>query len=71
MGSCGVVLLARVFLCDVVACLLTLPFDTHNHIVLRAIRGSISQLYLGAEIQPSVAAWVGNVSPRLCLNLPG
>lgn len=27
-GVAGVVLLARVFLCDVVACLLTLPFDT-------------------------------------------
>lgn len=37
-GVAGVVLLARVFLCDVVACLLTLPFDTRIYErVLRAI----------------------------------
>lgn len=34
----GVVLLARVFLCDVVACLLTLPFNTHIYDKSCAIR---------------------------------
>lgn len=65
-GVAGVVLLARVFLCDVVACLLTLPFDTRISERSCALSEASSPTFCGnsvAEIYPIVAALVGDVFP--------